>query len=81
MRTWKETTKTEKKIAQVICNGCGKEFLPNINDAFPNCFHVETRWEYGSQFDNEQHLFDLCEDCYQKMVNEFSIPIERKNQI
>ena len=43
--------------------------------------HVEVPWGYFSEMDGEVHSFDLCEECYRKLIKEFAIPVtvrERK---
>jgi ribosomal-protein-alanine N-acetyltransferase len=34
---------------------------------------VEKRWGYGTSLDNSQHNFDLCEECYKKIIANFKI--------
>lgn len=61
------------KITDVKCNCCGKliekDSLGNIVDYLS----VEKRWGYGTTIDNEEHSFDLCEDCYKKIISGFKI--------
>ena len=42
---------------------------------------VEKRWGYFSDKDNEVHRFDLCEECYDRMVSQFVIPVEKENEV
>ena len=42
---------------------------------------VEKRWGYFSNKDNEVHRFDLCEECYDRMVSQFVIPVEKENEV
>lgn len=81
MQMWEEVGTTDKKLKKILCNCCGDEILSDKTGRFFSYFHGETRWQYGSKFDNEEHSFDLCENCYEKWMNGFSIPVERKNQI
>ena len=30
---------------------------------------------------NEVHRFDLCEECYDRMVSQFVIPVEKENEV
>lgn len=54
------------------CNGCGK-VLSHQEDFF----HGEKNWGYFSQKDGENHVFDLCENCYTRMIATFSLaPVE-----
>lgn len=36
------------------------------------------RWGYPSEKDNEDHSFDLCEQCYDEFTATFLIPIEQR---
>ena len=40
---------------------------------------VEKRWGYFSGKDNEVHRFDLCEDCYDRLIAQFVIAPETEN--
>ena len=42
--------------------------------------HVEKSWGYFSGKDGEIHSFDLCESCYDLLVQDFQIPPEKKEQ-
>ena len=76
MRQYKmqETKETEK----IICNKCGKEIVVKNGVAEADALSVEKRWGYFSNKDNEVHVFDLCEECYDKWIATFLIPIEEK---
>jgi Fe2+ or Zn2+ uptake regulation protein len=69
-----ETKETEK----IICNKCGKEIVVKNGVAEADALSVEKRWGYFSNKDNEVHVFDLCEECYDKWIATFLIPIEEK---
>ena len=36
---------------------------------------------FFSEHDMEEHHFNLCEDCYQKIIAEFKLPVEVKNKL
>ena len=38
---------------------------------------VEKRWGYHSGKDNQVDCFDLCEDCYDELVDSFLIKLEK----
>ena len=71
----KETKETEKKINKIICNQCGKE-IPVNTVPEEGVFSVDYRWGYPSGKDGERHRFDLCEDCYDRLLESFKIPAE-----
>ncbi|MGN1266599.1 MAG: hypothetical protein ACI4UH_01555 [Dorea sp.] len=75
-----ETKLTEKReISKIICNKCGKEipFIKGVPQE--EVLSVEKRWGYFSEKDNRIDRFDLCEDCYDQLVESFSIKIETEN--
>ena len=65
-------TKEILEVKKVICNKCGKEIV--VEDML----QVEKRWGYPSEKDNEDHSFDLCEQCYDEFTATFLIPIEQR---
>lgn len=67
-----------KEIEKIICNKCGKEIVVKNGVPEEDTFSVEKRWGYFSNKDNEVHEFDLCEECYDKWIATFIIPIEEK---
>lgn len=76
MRKYLEEKGTEP--VGVICNGCGKELLVENGIVKEGCFHVDAVFGYFSKKDGQIHSFDLCEDCYDKMTAQFTIPVEEK---
>ena len=76
MRQYKMQEK--KEVEKIICNKCGKEILVENGVAEADVLSVQKRWGYFSNKDNDVHEFDLCEECYDKWIETFAIPIERK---
>ena len=66
MRKYSEETK--KKLISMYCNKCGK--LISIDNGIINqgVFNVTYGWGYFSEKDGQVHEFDLCEECYDRMV-------------
>lgn len=67
MQIYCKALREEKQLSQVICNGCGKE----ICTAQADYFHAEKTWGYFSAQDGRRDAFDLCEECYEKMIAGF----------
>ena len=40
--------------------------------------HVCKDWGYFSEKDLVRHEFDMCEQCYDKMIGEFQIPVTER---
>ena len=67
-----------KELEKIICNKCGKIILVNHGIAAEDVLSVEKRWNYFSQKDNDVHRFDLCEACYDELIETFQIPVEQE---
>lgn len=61
---------------QIICNGCGKKILVEKEIVKEGVASFQVEWGYFSTRDGEIHSFDLCEDCYEKMIQNFSFPVD-----
>ena len=72
--------KETKEITKIICNRCGKETKVVSGIPKREMLHVEHTWGYFSGKDGEIHSFDLCESCYDLLVQVFKIPPEKKEQ-
>lgn len=64
------------KLVCVTCNCCGKQLEVENGILMEGCFHSDWMFGYFSKRDREKHAFDLCEECYDKMIGEFQIPPE-----
>ncbi len=78
MRQYITDTKECKKINRIICNCCGKEISLENGFAREGVFSVDYEWGYFSEKDGENHSFDLCEACYDRMVQGFQIPVRNQ---
>lgn len=69
-------TKEIKEIKTIICNQCGKK-IP-VENGWPRegVFSSDFQWGYFSDKDGETHSFDLCETCYDKLIQGFRIPVD-----
>lgn len=77
MRKYDITEVNEKVMSQAFCNCCGREMKRDALGYFEDYLHVEKKWNYFSQKDGEQVQFDLCEECLDKMIENFVIPVEK----
>ena len=70
-----------KKILQkIVCNQCGRELKLQNGIVQEGIFEGNVRWGYFSEKDGEQHVFDLCENCYERFVEGFLVPVQREEQ-
>ncbi len=68
------------KLVRVVCNQCGKELKLEKGYLKEGCFHADYLFGYFSGKDGTRHRFDLCEECYDKMIKNFQIPVEEKQE-
>lgn len=64
------------KLKQVRCNGCGRELKAEKEIIREGYFTADVRFGYFSRKDGTRHTFDLCEDCYDRWIDTFAIPVE-----
>ena len=64
------------ELIAVVCNECGKYLLVENWILKEGCFEADAVFGYFSKKDGQIHSFDLCEECYDKMVEKFAIPPE-----
>ena len=74
----REYSDEQQKLFRVVCNGCGKNMEVENGILMEGCFRADWMFGYFSKKDREKHDFDLCEECYDKWIATFAIPIERK---
>ncbi len=74
----KEETKT---LERIICNGCGRIIAVKHGMPMEGVLQVQQVWEYMSGKDGEVDSFDLCEACYDRMTEQFQIPLTKTEVI
>ena len=65
----------------LYCNCCGKNFKIENGIMLEDAFEATKEWGYFSDRDMEVHHFNLCEECYDKLISQFKIPVEIKKKI
>lgn len=69
-----------QELSEVICNGCGRS-LKVVNGILKEgCFNGDHVFGYFSSRDGMRHRFELCEECYRKMIENFKIPVEESDE-
>lgn len=68
------------QLETVICNGCGKKLAVSHGILREGAIGIDYAWDYFSEKDGQVHHFDLCEECYDAMTAEFTIPVEIEEQ-
>lgn len=70
----------EKRNQIVCCNCCGRQIILEPKEAREDYLYVQKEWGYFSGKDGEIHSFAVCESCYDRMREQFSIPVGVKMQ-
>ena len=70
-----------KENKSVCCNSCGKQMKVENGILKEDAFEAIKEWGYFSERDMEVHHFNLCEDCYNKLISEFCIPVEVRKKL
>jgi ribosomal-protein-alanine N-acetyltransferase len=66
----------ERKKNDLLCNVCGRALRIEKGILLEDAFVVSKEWGFFSSRDLEVHRFTICEDCYDKLIAHFKIPIE-----
>ena len=72
--------KKDRELESVHCNWCGKRLMVKDGIMREGGARFEIAWDYFSEMVGERHSFDLCEECYDELVNQFRIPVEVEEQ-
>lgn len=68
-----------RKENDIYCNRCGKKICAQEGRDYASYLAVSKEWGYFSdKKDGTRHCFDLCEECYDKLVEQFIIPPEKQ---
>ncbi|MDD6810550.1 MAG: hypothetical protein PUD93_01585 [Lachnospiraceae bacterium] len=66
----------EKELVTVLCNQCQKELLVENGILKEECIHITHDFGFFGKRDGETCHFDLCENCFHKMIAKFQIPAD-----
>lgn len=79
----REYGKQRTELKKIICNQCGREVTLQNGIAEEEFFSGEAIWGYFSRKDGERHSFDLCEACYDRLIQGFVHPplVEEENEL
>ncbi len=64
----------EKQV--LICNKCGKKMEYKDGILHEDGLFVTKEWGYFSGKDLQIHRFNLCEKCYDELMDGFVVPVE-----
>lgn len=63
---------------EIRCNQCTKKIYKKNGIVLEEFFEGNKQWGYFSKKDRNRDEFYLCEECYDKMIQNFAIPVKRK---
>ena len=63
-------------LTAVICNCCEKNLVVANGIVREGVAHICAEWDYFSEKDGENHSFDVCEECYDRICSEFRYPVK-----
>ena len=72
----KYTNFEENQLLEVCCNKCGKALRVENGLLKEGCFHGEHSFGYFSKRDGMKHIWDMCESCYEELLQGFALPVE-----
>lgn len=64
------------RLISVTCNGCGRPISHSGNIITSGALSFRAEWGFFSGKDGELHSFDICENCYDRIVRGFVIPVD-----
>lgn len=65
----------------IRCNVCGRKIKEENGILREDIFEGRKEWGYFSRNDLKVDTFYLCEDCYDKWIAGFLIPVSRKDKM
>lgn len=72
MRIYQEEQRL--RLEKVCCNRCGRELTIRNGHLMEGCLEASPSFGYFSEKDGLTYHFDLCEACFDTLLEEFAIP-------
>ena len=63
-------------LDKIICNKCGRELTVENQIPREDYIMVRKQWGYFSEKDGKTYSFVLCEECSDRLVQSFIIPVD-----
>lgn len=77
MRIYKTKLVERKKLQYIMCNKCGQNVdIKNYKDFL----YINKTWGYNSNYDGEYHEFEICQSCYDELINSLKIKPSTKKR-
>lgn len=62
------------------CNVCGRNLKEENGILKEDMFEAVKEWGFFSKKDLEVHHFYICEECYDRMIKDFVIPVRKSDK-
>lgn len=70
MKIYQKRFIEKTKVKYVICNNCGE----NIDvKKYRDFLSINKVWGYNSNYDNEVHHIEICQECYYNFISQLKI--------
>jgi hypothetical protein len=60
----------------IVCNICGKTIQVQNNIPREDFIEIKKSWGYFSDKDGTKWSFNVCEDCADRLAEQFVVPVE-----
>lgn len=57
---------------------CGRQLKTENGLLMEDAFEAAKEWGYFSKKDLELHRFTICEECYDRLIKTFLVPVDRQ---
>jgi Fe2+ or Zn2+ uptake regulation protein len=71
----------KKTDAALFCNMCGKRLKIENGVLKEDVLEITKEWGYFSDSDMKVHHFNICEECYNRLISQFEIPVEVRDNV
>ncbi len=75
MRVYKTVAIKKQELDEVICNLCGDHIKKDAFGNFEDYLEINKTWGYASNRDGETHRIDICQKCFEKLIQQFKLPV------
>lgn len=65
----------QNELVAITCNQCRKELNVENGYCVEGLVAISHTFGYFTKKDGTRHAFDLCEECYDSLVETFKIPV------
>ncbi len=72
-----EVITKEKEIISITCNGCGKQEEGKYSEWLGGIESFKHSFGFGTTKDGEVYEFDLCIECFDRIISEFKYAPEK----